>query len=94
MQLEWAAHVPGDVLILAPLAVAAQTVREGKKFGIVISRFNELISSQLLSGTKDCLLRHDCKEEVQGTEEVHSFQCDSSQILLSPDQGVGETYSS
>ena len=36
---------------------------KGKKFGIVISRFNELISSQLLSGAKDCLLRHDCKEE-------------------------------
>jgi 6,7-dimethyl-8-ribityllumazine synthase len=35
---------------------------KGKKFGIVISRFNELISNQLLSGAKDCLLRHDCKE--------------------------------
>jgi superfamily II DNA or RNA helicase len=34
MQLEWARHVPGNVLILAPLAVAAQTVREGRKFGI------------------------------------------------------------
>src|SRR3990167_4939764 len=38
MQLEWASHVPGDVLILAPLAVAAQTVREGKKFGIPVTR--------------------------------------------------------
>lgn len=36
MQLEWARHVPGDVLILAPLAVAAQTVREGKKFGVTV----------------------------------------------------------
>ena len=34
MQLEWARHVPGDVLILAPLAVSAQTVREGEKFGV------------------------------------------------------------
>jgi superfamily II DNA or RNA helicase len=34
MQLEWAQHVPGNVLILAPLAVAAQTIREGEKFGI------------------------------------------------------------
>jgi len=34
MQLEWAKHIPGRVLILAPLAVAQQTVREGKKFGI------------------------------------------------------------
>jgi len=38
MQLEWARHVPGDVLILAPLAVAAQTAREGKKFGIPVNR--------------------------------------------------------
>lgn len=36
MQLEWARHVPGDVLILAPLAVAQQTVREGEKFGIPV----------------------------------------------------------
>lgn len=37
MQLEWARHVAenvGPVLILAPLAVAAQTVREATKFGI------------------------------------------------------------
>jgi DNA modification methylase len=37
MQLEWARHVAenfGPVLILAPLAVGAQTVREAAKFGI------------------------------------------------------------
>ena len=34
MQLAWADQIPGRVLILAPLAVAQQTVREGKKFGI------------------------------------------------------------
>lgn len=34
MQLEWAHHVPGNVLILAPLAVAKQTLREAEKFGI------------------------------------------------------------
>lgn len=38
MQLEWSQHVcqqtGGDVLILAPLAVAQQTRREGEKFGI------------------------------------------------------------
>ena len=36
MQLEWARHIPGNVLILAPLAVASQTVREGHKFGIPV----------------------------------------------------------
>lgn len=41
MQLEWAKHVcnytKGNVLILAPLAVSTQTVREGEKFGISVS---------------------------------------------------------
>lgn len=37
MQLEWAKHVPGPVLILTPLAVAQQTVREGEKFGIPVT---------------------------------------------------------
>lgn len=36
MQLEWAKHVPGNVLILAPLAVAQQTVQEGKKFDVEV----------------------------------------------------------
>ena len=35
---------------------------KGKKFGIIASRFNELISNQLIYGAKDCLLRHECKE--------------------------------
>lgn len=34
MQLSWADQVPGNVLILAPLAVAQQTIREGQKFGV------------------------------------------------------------
>lgn len=34
MQIEWAQHIPGDVLIFAPLAVAQQTVGEGRKFGV------------------------------------------------------------
>ena len=34
MQLEWAQHVPGKVLILAPLAVSEQTIRESHKFDI------------------------------------------------------------
>lgn len=41
MQLEWAKHVPGRVLILAPLAVANQTVREGKKLGIEVKYARE-----------------------------------------------------
>jgi superfamily II DNA or RNA helicase len=37
MQLVWANEVPGRVLILAPLAVARQTVREGAKWGIDVT---------------------------------------------------------
>ena len=37
MQLEWARHIPGNVLILAPLAVSMQTVGEGIKFGVEVN---------------------------------------------------------
>lgn len=31
---------------------------QGKTFGVVISRFNEFITSRLLSGAQDCFVRH------------------------------------
>jgi len=31
---------------------------EGRRFGIVIGRFNELVTRQLLVGARDCLVRH------------------------------------
>lgn len=34
-----------------------------KKFAIVVSRFNEMISKSLLSGAIDCIVRHEGKEE-------------------------------
>ena len=34
MQLEWARHIPGRVLMLAPLAVAQQTAREASTIGL------------------------------------------------------------
>ena len=37
MQCEWASHIDGNVLILAPLAVAHQTVEDAKKFGIEVN---------------------------------------------------------
>lgn len=36
---------------------------KGLKFAIVVSRFNEFINSQLLSGALDCLKRHDASED-------------------------------
>lgn len=35
----------------------------GKKFALVISRFNELISRKLLEGAMDCLIRHDASQD-------------------------------
>ncbi|HEX2095052.1 MAG TPA: 6,7-dimethyl-8-ribityllumazine synthase [Longimicrobiaceae bacterium] len=31
---------------------------DGRRFGIVVARFNELVTRQLLAGARDCLLRH------------------------------------
>ena len=38
-------------------------VSSGIKVGIVVTRFNEFITSKLLSGTMDGLLRHNVQEE-------------------------------
>ena len=43
--------------INAPLDAA------GLRFGIVLSRFNDLFGGQLLAGALDCLKRHGAKEE-------------------------------
>jgi 6,7-dimethyl-8-ribityllumazine synthase len=46
----------------------------GKRFGLVVARFNELISRQLLEGAKDCLERHGAKSSdvvwVSGAYEI------------------------
>jgi 6,7-dimethyl-8-ribityllumazine synthase len=36
---------------------------EGLKFGIVVARFNDFITSKLLEGAQDALLRHGVNEE-------------------------------
>ena len=52
----------------------------GKKFAIIGSRFNEFITSKLIGGAEDCLLRHDVKEEditviwVPGAYECRVFK--------------------
>ncbi len=35
----------------------------GKRFALVASRFNELITRKLLEGAIDCLVRHQCQQE-------------------------------
>jgi 6,7-dimethyl-8-ribityllumazine synthase len=42
--------------------IKADLVAKGKKFAVVISRFNEFISSNLLEGCVDTLTRHGAQE--------------------------------
>jgi superfamily II DNA or RNA helicase len=60
-QLTWAENVrtaKGNVLILAPLAVADQTVREGERFGIAVTRVHE--PSDVVDGI--CITNYDRAE--------------------------------
>ena len=38
-------------------------ISQGYKFALVVSRFNEFLSSRLLEGALDCLKRHEVNEE-------------------------------
>ncbi|MEX2583514.1 MAG: 6,7-dimethyl-8-ribityllumazine synthase [Gemmatimonadota bacterium] len=50
----------------------------GRRIGIVVSRFNELVTKELLEGARDCLLRHDVADDsivaawVPGAWEIPS----------------------
>jgi hypothetical protein len=82
MQLAWAENVVREtnkpVLILTPLAVANQTVREGEKFGMEVER----VSDGNISGSKAKII-------VTNYERLHHFDdtqfagcvCDESSIL-------------
>ncbi|MBU1247799.1 MAG: helicase [Proteobacteria bacterium] len=83
MQLVWAQNVlqkmDKPVLILTPLAVSLQTVREGAKFGIEVKRSNDGTSYNCIT--------------VTNYEQLHKFNpndfsgvvCDESSILKSFD---------
>ncbi len=42
---------------------AGKLLGSGKKFAIVVGRFNELVSNSLLDGALDCLVRHGVEEK-------------------------------
>ena len=46
-----------------PKTLQGQLLVEGKKFAIVVSRFNDFITSKLLSGAVDALTRHGCADD-------------------------------
>jgi 6,7-dimethyl-8-ribityllumazine synthase len=37
---------------------------DGKRFAILVTRFNSLVTEQLVAGAKDCLLRHGVSEDA------------------------------
>jgi len=43
--------------------VQGQLKADGKKFGILVSRFNDFITKRLLDGAVDCLIRHGGSED-------------------------------
>ena len=45
-----------------PKEIAAPLQAEGLKFAIVVSRFNSLVTDQMLSGCLDCLTRHGARD--------------------------------
>ena len=43
--------------------IKGSMISKNKKFGIVVSRFNEFVSSSMLEGARDTLVKHGVKEE-------------------------------
>ena len=78
MQLSWADQVPGKVLILAPLAVAAQTVREGKKFGI------DVVYSRIPVDARITITNYEMMDHFN-PEDYTGIVLDESSILKSYD---------
>ena len=46
-----------------PVTIQGKLIGKNKKFGIIVGRFNEFISSKLLEGAIDCLERHEVKSD-------------------------------
>ncbi|MBL7085314.1 MAG: 6,7-dimethyl-8-ribityllumazine synthase [Candidatus Omnitrophica bacterium] len=58
--------------------IEGQLIAKGKRFGLVVSRFNDFISKRLLDSAMDTLIRHGAKEDdlevvwVPGAFEIAS----------------------
>ena len=58
--------------------IEGQLIAKGKKFGLIVSRFNDFISRRLLDSAIDTLIRHGAKEDdlqvvwVPGAFEIAS----------------------
>ena len=65
MQLEWARHVPGRVIILAPLAVSHQTAREASSIGLDVHVAEDMASAD---GHRVVIVNY---------EKLHKFDADA-----------------
>lgn len=88
MQLEWAHQIvqreSKPVLILAPLAVAAQTISEGKKFGIQVTNLKPYLSKNNITLEPGIYITN--YEQLENIYCVHDFigvVLDESSILKS-----------
>lgn len=45
--------------------IEGDLIARGLKFAIVVGRFNEMITKQLLEGAMNCLKRHEASEDMQ-----------------------------
>jgi len=79
MQLEWAKHIPGNVLILTPLAVGQQTAAEAAKFGIdaAVSRNGE--------STPDGIT-------ITNYQQLHKFNLSEYQGLVLDESSILKAY--
>lgn len=46
-----------------PKTIEGNLIAKGKKFGIVVSRFNDFITKELISGCVDTLVRHGAEDK-------------------------------
>jgi len=75
MQLEWAKQIPGKTIILAPLAVAPQTVREGQKLSI------HVVYARKQSATvESCITNYEMLEHFR-PEDYDGVILDESSII-------------
>ena len=48
--------------------ISANLLAQGLKIGIVVSRFNDFLTKELLGGAVDCLVRHEYAQHVRELE--------------------------
>lgn len=71
--------------------VKGNLIGKGKRFALIVSRFNEFISQRLLEGAVDCLLRHGVAENditaywTPGSFEIPGL---ARRLLKNPVDGV------